>query len=176
MIRDDHTLVTCGQQLGSGGEGSIYRLLEDPNLVAKVYHKLTPEQGDKVKMMLVNRPKDYTRDQGHYSLAWPEPNGRLFNAHDKFVGFVMPYIDFSTSYPLLKLYNPQDRKQVLPTFTWQYLLRTAKNLAVVVDSLHQRGYVVGDLNESNILVSGGAQVTFVDCDSMQVPRRIRGYF
>ena len=35
-------------------------------------------------------------------------------------------------------------------------------------ALHERGYVVGDVNESNILVNRGALVTLIDTDSFQV--------
>ncbi|MEZ4656723.1 MAG: hypothetical protein R2911_04055 [Caldilineaceae bacterium] len=34
--------------------------------------------------------------------------------------------------------------------------------------MHDRGHVVGDLNESNILVTPDARVTLVDADSFQV--------
>ncbi|RME94247.1 MAG: hypothetical protein D6766_06295, partial [Verrucomicrobia bacterium] len=46
--------------------------------------------------------------------------------------------------------------------------RTARNLVIAIRALHERGYVVGDLNESNILVSERALVTLVDTDSFQV--------
>ena len=82
----------------------------------------------------------------------------------------MHYVDFSTNRPVLQLYNPQDRQGVAPGFTWGYLVRTASNIASVVDAIHARGYVIGDLNESNFLVSDRALVTLVDCDSMQVPK------
>ena len=47
-------------------------------------------------------------------------------------------------------------------------MRIARNLCRVVDALHRAGYVIGDLNESNILVSNRALVTLVDLDSVQV--------
>ncbi len=55
-----------------------------------------------------------------------------------------------------------------PDFDRRYLFRTARNLAAVLATLHQAGYVVGDVNESNILVSPSALVSFIDCDSFQV--------
>jgi serine/threonine protein kinase len=48
------------------------------------------------------------------------------------------------------------------------LLRTARNLARAVRSVHSRGYVIGDVNESNVLVADDAIVTLVDTDSFQV--------
>ncbi|WP_339461612.1 tetratricopeptide repeat protein, partial [Nodularia spumigena] len=55
-----------------------------------------------------------------------------------------------------------------PLFNYQYLLRTARNLAAAFGALHNSGYCVGDVNESNILVSDTALVTLVDTDSFQV--------
>src|SRR5436305_1951244 len=37
-----------------------------------------------------------------------------------------------------------------------------------MDALHSRDYVVGDVNESNILVADTALITVVDTDSFQV--------
>jgi DNA-binding helix-hairpin-helix protein with protein kinase domain len=81
----------------------------------------------------------------------------------------MPAVDLRTSVPMFRLYNPRDRLQTWPGFTWDYLLRTAANLAGTVRALHGAGYVVGDLNESNVLVTNTALTTLVDCDSMQAP-------
>ncbi|MBI4492661.1 MAG: hypothetical protein HY690_07710 [Chloroflexi bacterium] len=80
----------------------------------------------------------------------------------------MPRVDFDTSKLLLSLYNPRDRQLTWPQFTWEYLLRAGRNLASIVAALHSRGYVVGDLNESNVVVTESALVTLVDCDTMQV--------
>src|SRR5581483_11376743 len=70
--------------------------------------------------------------------------------------------------------NPSDRHR--PTqdaswtqgFDWHYLVATGANLALAVEILHDADVVVGDFNERNILVSGEARVTLIDCDSMQI--------
>lgn len=49
------------------------------------------------------------------------------------------------------------------------MLRTGYNLAATVSAVHAGGYVVGDLNYTNVLVSGDALVTLIDTDSFQVP-------
>ncbi len=170
LRQEDGSSITLGQEIAKkGGEGRIYAVVGKLNLAAKIYHAPTAEHSAKLQMMLSKRPINYIQYQGHVSIAWPEPKGRLFDAQNKYVGFLMPYIHPPT-YFVHTLYNPRDRQQKLPGFTWQYLLRTARNLASVLEALHQSGYVVGDVNESNILVSPGAQVTLIDCDSMQIPR------
>jgi DNA-binding helix-hairpin-helix protein with protein kinase domain len=82
------------------------------------------------------------------------------------VGFLMPRV--TGMRPLLACYNPAIRRQEWPLFNYRYLLRTAHNLAAAVRALHARGYVIGDVNESNVLVTETALVTLVDTDSFQV--------
>jgi len=83
------------------------------------------------------------------------------------VGFLMPRVRGMN--PIIDYYHPKTRRQKYPLFSYRYLIRTARNLAGCVSALHARGYVVGDLNESNILVGDTAMVTLVDTDSFQVP-------
>jgi hypothetical protein len=83
----------------------------------------------------------------------------------------MPYIQHAV--PLLEVFNPRRRAEVLPQFDRRYLLRTAHNLAAALAALHRSGYVAGDLNESNVLVTPAALVTLIDTDSFQV-REERG--
>jgi len=167
--------IALGARLGGGGEADVFEVAQDPALVAKVYAKGKADavRAAKVAAMAANRPQDPTERLGHCSLAWPVET--LHHDDGRFAGFVMPRIS-STSHAILRLYNPRDRRTVLPGFTWRYLLRTASNLASAIDALHRAGYVIGDLNESNILVESTALVTIVDCDSMQVPDGRGGAF
>ena len=82
------------------------------------------------------------------------------------VGFLMPKI---TDYePVHKVYGPTHRKEAFPHADWRFLVRTAKNLAAAFYVIHKFGYVVGDVNEGNILVNDTACVRLIDCDSFQV--------
>lgn len=167
--REDGSTIVPGKVIAKGGEGVVYEVDHDSHLAAKIYKAPTSEHTAKLRMMLSKPPIDYIEYRGHTSIAWPEPKGRLFDEQNKCVGFLMPRIHPPT-YTVHTLYNPQNRQKELPGFTWQYLLRTARNFASVLEALHQGGYVVGDVNESNILVTAGAQVTLIDCDSIQIPR------
>jgi DNA-binding helix-hairpin-helix protein with protein kinase domain len=72
------------------------------------------------------------------------------------------------SWPLLNLYNPALRAQQAPQFNWGMLHHAAGNLAKAVNALHVYRYVVGDLNESNLLIDKNGLITLVDTDSFQV--------
>ncbi|HBQ97144.1 MAG TPA: hypothetical protein DD761_01225, partial [Cyanobacteria bacterium UBA11691] len=156
--------LQAATELGVGGEAKVYGLSEDKTQVAKVYHKLKPEYGLKLTAMLENPPNNPTANQNHLSFAWPED--LLFNQKQQVVGFLMPRI--SEMRPIIDLYNPKTRRTQWPWFEYSRLHRTARNLAGALKSLHERGYVIGDINESNILVTETTLITLVDMDSIQV--------
>ncbi|MBW3622801.1 MAG: hypothetical protein KY468_05255 [Armatimonadetes bacterium] len=151
--------------LGAGGEAKIYSVSGDPSLVAKLYHAPTEVHARKLAAMLSDPPTDPTARRWHTSIAWPvdtlhsAPGGAC-------VGFLMPRV--SGMKPVFEFYNPRARREQCPFFDTLYLHRAARNLAAVVAALHDRGYVIGDVNESNLLVAETALVTLVDTDSFQV--------
>ncbi|HJQ23817.1 MAG TPA: TonB family protein [Blastocatellia bacterium] len=116
--------------------------------------------------MLANPPADPMAARHHISIAWPLD--RLFenSRRGAVVGFLMPHL--AKLRPIIDFYNPMTRRQFCPLFTYQYAHRTASNLAATVAALHAGSYVIGDVNESNILVSETALVALIDTDSFQV--------
>jgi hypothetical protein len=158
--------VSLGSLLGKGGEAGVYAVAGKANLVAKIYHVHSAGIADKLKAMVDHPPADATQRKGHISICWPE--SMLFDSGKHCLGFLMPLLDRSRHRELFHLYNPQDRHVQAPNFTWAYLLKAAENISIVVESIHAKGYVIGDVNESNFFVSDQALVTLVDCDSMQV--------
>jgi DNA-binding helix-hairpin-helix protein with protein kinase domain len=152
--------------LGHGGEARIYAVPPDEALVAKVYHKPTEAHAHKLAAMLANPPENPMAKQGKTSIAWPVEMLGTVDGSERVVGFLMPRVKGMHS--ILDFYNPKTRRQKCPFFNYLYLHRTARNLAAAVGALHARGYCIGDVNESNILVSDTALVTLVDTDSFQV--------
>ncbi len=161
-------LITLGTELGSGGEGTVYKIQQEPSLVAKVYHpnKLTDDRGEKLRVMFANPPQDPAVSHGHKSIAWPVD--LLIATYDsqQILGFIMPRV--TQVRPIHEFYTPKDRLQHNPLFNYLYLHRTARNLATAVSALHACNYVIGDINESNIFVTKTALVTLLDTDSFQV--------
>lgn len=152
--------------LGAGGEARIYALPGQPEWVAKIWHKPTLERSRKLEVMLANPPADPMAAHHHAAIAWPvdllHPHGRP----QSLVGFLMPRVQ--NMRPIGEFASPKLRRHRCPLFNSFYLHRTARNLAIAVRALHERGYVIGDLNESNVLVADTALVTLVDTDSFQV--------
>jgi serine/threonine protein kinase len=163
--------LTLSQEVGRGGEATVYRVAGRLNLLAKIYTPSPrPNYPDKLEWMIGHPPENPTRAQSHPSLAWPY--GPLYDSPGKnrrLTGYLMPYIQGAVQ--ILEILNPRRRRILLPRFNRRYLHRTARNLAAALSALHRCGYVAGDLNESNILVTPSALVTLIDTDSFQVIQR-----
>jgi DNA-binding helix-hairpin-helix protein with protein kinase domain len=158
--------VSLGRRIAGGGEGNIYEIAGSGQKVAKIYHptRRTPDREAKLKVMLVRPPRDDTQTKyNHKSIAWPE---RIIYSNGQFAGYWMPRI--TDSWPLIEIYNPSLRSQRANSSNWRFLHHAAVNLARAVNVLHIWRYVVGDLNESNLLVNKDALITLVDTDSFQV--------
>ena len=141
-------------------------------LAAKIYRRPTAEHAAKLAGMLAAPPADPMRAAGHVSIAWPVDLLLATDGSWEVAGYLMPR---ATGMALaLDYYNPRARRARAPLFNTFYLLRAASNLATTVDALHQRGCVIGDVNESNVLVAPTALVTLLDTDSFQVTDRARG--
>jgi hypothetical protein len=157
--------ISLGPVVGRGGEAVVYNLADNPAWIAKIYEPAPrPNYPAKLAWMLNNPPVDPTAALGHPSLAWP--SALLYDQEHHLAGYSMPYIKGTA--PILVVFNPRRRGETLPKFDRRYLHRTAYNLATAIGALHQSNYIVGDLNESNILVKSSALVSLIDTDSFQV--------
>lgn len=165
--------LTLGAEVGRGGEAAVFKIPAQPLALAKLYHN-PPRAGYELKLawMQANPPHDpsddATRSLGHASIAWP--TDLLYDVHGALVGYTMAYV--ANAVPLLHVFNPRLRAKTLPSFNRRYLHRTARNLAAALRALHESDYIVGDLNESNVMVTPSALVTVIDADSFQVLRRV----
>jgi TonB family protein len=151
-------------ELGAGGEARVFALPGDAERVAKIYRHPTPERARKIARMIAHPPLLGPDPEGAVRLAWPEEN--VVDEEGRPVGFLMPRAEGPR---IFEFYNPVTRRARAPLFHYGLLHRTGMNLAAAFSALHARGYVVGDVNESNILVAPEGAVTLVDTDSFQVP-------
>lgn len=160
------TNVTTTKKLGQGGEGAVFDVAGQSGLVAKIYHphRLNASLAAKVTAMTRNPPEDATRATlNHVSIAWPID---VLYSGKQFAGYTMPKIKKSDD--LYDLLQPQQRAKQHGSLNHRHLYRSARNLALAIDAIHQKGYVVGDVNFKNALFNDDALITMVDCDSMQV--------
>lgn len=157
--------IELGEILGQGGEARVYALKSDPSMVVKLYHQPTPAHGEKLAIMIEHPPAQVST-HGQTVVAWPIRRIFAQPATGLVTGFLMPRV--VSGVPAALLHNMKSRLASHPHFNWRYLLRAAMNLALTVQKVHDGGYVIGDVNDQGVLVSGNAVVALVDCDSFQV--------
>ncbi|HET7560260.1 MAG TPA: protein kinase [Limnochordia bacterium] len=178
-LRANGVVVKLGRKLADGGEAEIFAVDGSPELLAKLYRadKRTDERAAKLRLMLARPPRGAPRrglvgriaaagglrSARRPVFAWPQ--ALLEDEAGRVVGFLMPRID--DAQPLDVAFNPSERRRRSVDFTWRQLTAAATELARAVESAHRAGYVIGDLNESNVLVRPDTTVCLVDCDSYQ---------
>ncbi|WP_319420657.1 tetratricopeptide repeat protein [Pleurocapsa sp. FMAR1] len=155
--------VSLTKQIADSGEGQVWSTNLEGYL-AKIYHDPTPARIAKLKVMLANPPAEPMLSHNHVSIAWV--SDLLKDSNGKYLGFLMPAI--ADSKQLSSVYNPRLRKKVAPGFNWYYLHVTALNTAWIIQEIHAKGYVLGDIKLENILVNDRAMTAVIDTDSFQV--------
>lgn len=172
------TKYTTVQEIGAGGEGTVYTLSGYSGIVAKIYKperfKSTADRDTmerKLKAM-ISMNVSYLVD-GIARFAWPQD---ILYEHDVMVGFIMPEI--KTKYKIYDMYrggNNSVREKVYPNYTWKYSVQFAYHLAWLVNYLHSHGIVIGDFNQSNIAIdTNSGTVIIIDCDSFDITDPITG--
>ena len=162
------TIDTRRNQLGAGGEGTVYSV--GGGLVAKIY-KEPQSRREKILAMLANPPADSSTPD-HDSIAWPLDALLESAPPGRFVGYLMKRVENAGGFR--EVAHFLDRVQKRPHFTNYELHVVALNIASAFSALHKKGYVVGDVNDRNILVTELGLATLLDTDSFQVPKQGRG--
>ena len=160
-------------QLGKGATATIYQASDGENtFAAKVYNKDTKLNKAKINAMLSNVPDHVTVDFAgitYPQLAWPLKI--IMSDQQEPIGYLMPLIDLKDSFPLdyyydkilFKKLNAPDEAAL------SFKLEVARNLASVVDDLHNNGHYFIDLKPQNIRVFRRSHiVTLLDCDGFSI--------
>ncbi len=161
--------IILQKQIASSGEGAIWTT-EDPNVLAKIYHRSTIQRQEKLRVMFKHPPQDPNSEHNHISFAWPE--SLLVNKAGKILGFLMPKIHDGRE--LIDIYNPRRRNKLKVKVDWHFLHVVAHNISSIIHSIHQAGYVLGDIKPQNILVNSQAVPSIIDTDSFQVTNPATG--
>lgn len=162
--------IILGKQIASSGEGEIWTT-EDPNVLAKIYHRSTIQRQEKLRVMFKHPPQDPNSENNHISFAWPE--SLLVNKAGKILGFLMPRIQDGRE--LIDIYNPRRRNKLKIKVDWHFLHVVAHNISSIIHAIHQAGYVLGDIKPQNILVNSQAVPSIIDTDSFQVTNPTTGH-
>lgn len=163
-------VLETGPLLGRGGEAVVAMIVNDPLRVAKIYHgRGMAARLPKVRAMIATGAPSGASQNGQATIAWPLEI--VLSRANEPCGFTMPRVQHVLT--VGEVANPFVRLSVAPAFSWRYLLRTARNVASVMASVHAGGAVIGDVNDRNLVVGSSAIASLVDVDSIQL--RIGGY-
>ena len=153
----------------AGATAKIYSISGTDTHVFKEYNdkKTALKMQSKVEHFIKNSPPDYliednTLGETLHLLAWPKQS--VFKK-DKFVGFVMPRINFDKTVQINRLFTIKNRqKDNFPEdIIWRILV--ARNLANIYSELHKLGYYVVDTKPANLRTYKHLQgVCVLDCD------------
>ena len=150
----------------SGGEGAVYSLPSNPRVLVKIYKGETLEKEDKMRAiharisdmaknsMLINQP----------NMAWPLMP--VFNENGNVIGFAMRKCE---GHSLLALRGPSNIRKFFPGWNRRNLVETALDFVRKVKMLAAQGILINDFNPANFLVDANGRISFIDCDSYQVP-------
>ena len=167
-------LVDDTKPIGSGGEGSVFKLAKNPNILVKVYTdralERMPEIVDKIKAMVQKKPGllDYN---GLTIIAWP--SYVIYDENRKFIGYLMRRVQAKNQ--LSHVITPGLQKTKFPNITWYDRLVISINLAKVMSFIHKNDTVIGDINTSDFFVYPGFEIGVVDTDSFQVSSESKLY-
>lgn len=162
VFSKDGDATTLGEKLAAGGEGTVYPLVQRPEILVKVYH---PDVLKKHSNMLKPKIEAMISTQGEVSdrLSWPLLSA--FNDRGDWIGYAMRRQGgvsmFVLAHAMLyqKHFPGLDRARIAG-----YLLDYLRTL----EALHRRNIMVGDFNLRNILCDpGSSRVSLIDSDSYQ---------
>ena len=165
--------ITLGKMINKGGaSGKIYRVVERPESVVKIFHNTEKSATNRQKLqaMLLNKPEfDPVNVNGvdFIQIAWPEA---LLDDEKGFcVGYMMPMIDMNKAVSLDHLMQKAVRKKLNLSEKYAYRVFAAYNVALMVTELHKCGHYIVDLKPSNLYVyKENMLVAVVDCDGFSI--------
>ena len=159
-VGESGKIYEAGELIAEGGEGRIYRIKGNPANVLKVLkdERCTVTKCNKILAMYKNQPDEDFRKQ----VAWPID---VIYDGSKFSGYVMPYIKGES---IWSIYKTSSSIEEYGNKTNLFVrINIAKNLCAALQVVHEKGYVVGDLNNKNILINDRF-VTLIDADSFHM--------
>jgi DNA-binding helix-hairpin-helix protein with protein kinase domain/Tfp pilus assembly protein PilF len=168
FYNSDAGIVRTGEQIGAGGEGTVFEVQGRIDLAAKIYHQPpTPERVEKLlALSRLGTGRLFKLSAWPVDLLRSEPDGDV-------VGFMMKRIKDGRE--VHALHSPKSRLQSFPEASWAFLIYVAANIVRAITTVHEHGFVIGDVNPKNILVTRRATVFLLDCDSFQLSAGGKSY-
>ena len=124
----------------------MFTIANSPTMVAKIYH----QPADPQKMAKLRHQLQVAQPDLQKVAAWPTGILLDWNNSKAVRGILMPRM---SGKEIHRLYGPADRAVEFPSAGWDYLIHVAMNCGAAFETLHERGIVMADVNEGNLLVT-----------------------
>lgn len=160
----------------SGGEGSVYRIVNIPGYCAKIYFdsQLSKDKEEKINYLVNHHSNHQPNDK--IIICWPTE--LIYNKSGKFVGFIMP-LSFPKSIQLYEIVTAKISTKLDDSWKKKFnrntlsgiqnRLKICVNIAIAMHTLHQtKQYVLVDFKPQNILINLEGKVSIIDIDSIQI--------
>ena len=164
--------IMLGQPIGHGKEGTVYPVLKDPSIVAKIFHHQPPPEDTQHKLLyMIANPPSHTTNR-HYSIAWPISTITRTKRSSVPIGYTMPTVAADQYHEIGAFFNPARRRQLATNrgkpYSYLHLINMAHNVALATAHIHEHQHLVGDFNSRNILANDHGRIAIIDTDSFQV--------
>lgn len=152
----------------SGGEGIVYTLPCNKNLLVKIYKNETLKNQTKM-LEIRKRIMDMIsmkQCSARTFLAWPLMP--VYNSAKEIIGFVMRKCSGNS---LLAFRGPANIQKYFPSSDRTFLTKVALDYVKKINILASDKIFVNDFNPNNFLVDNKGNISFIDCDSFQIPSK-----
>lgn len=167
-VMDDRRVTkSLGAELAKGGEGTIFRIKDRPDVLVKIYHR-----GVLADLSRCNRLRRKISDMAahpalrdHDRLAWPL-TPVYFEGDNCWCGYAMRLRPGVSLRQLCG--NPRNLAMTVPHWHRQHLVRLCLDFLDTIDALSGHRSLPVDFNPSNFLVdTKEIRIGFIDCDGFQ---------
>ncbi|MFN8258323.1 MAG: hypothetical protein U0W24_21720 [Bacteroidales bacterium] len=152
-LKGNSLFIDDDKEIHRGGEGRIMLIENRPEIVAKLYHKGV-----------------LTIDENRFNLLQKLDNQifivpqELLYISKKIAGFTMEYAG-NEYFPLSSLFIKSFCQR--NGIDGKFKIKIAEKLVNALDSAHLNNFVIGDLNQYNVLVNLKGDIKLIDVDSYE---------
>lgn len=150
----------------AGGEGTVYAIPGKPNVLVKIYKDdllQNPAKRSEIEKRIYDMLA-ISKDIDQSSFAWPR--AVVCNSRKQVIGFAMNRCSGISFQAFSGVKSIQRR---FPKWTRRELALVAQDFLIKLQYLTSKKILVNDFNPANFLVDQKGNVSFIDCDSYQIP-------
>lgn len=160
--------------IGAGAIGDVYRLSRHgyPNTCVKLYKQPDAKAMQKLAAMMQRPPSQLVsqfNNKTFIQFAWPSQ--LVEDTKGKGIGFLMPEVDYKSTFSLVTYTEPREAKRFLTPEQRSLRRRVsvARNVSALMADLHANGHAFVDFKDQNVRIyPDTGLVAFVDNDGFRI--------